>query len=110
MYWLDLVWWEWIVLGLVAGAEFALSWLNHRINWFNISQQRWKATRYDLVANTLAELIPFFIYVYSQKPIFILPRIFGNTVGTFYASGKKPPRPIRKKKSTNKYPKTITTA
>lgn len=110
MNWLHLKLWEWILLILIAVGEFALSWLNHRINWFNISQQKWKAARYDLAANTLAELIPFFIYVYSQKPIFMVPRILGNTVGTFFASGKKPPRPPTKKKPKNKYPKGMTTA
>lgn len=103
-------WWSWCLLIVVAGGEFILSLLNHRINFFNISQQKWRATWYDLFANTIAEVLPFAIYVWIQNPIFMIPRVIGNTAGTFYASGKKPHRPTRKKKFNNKYPKNLSTA
>lgn len=103
-------WWEFPALLLMGIGEFCLSWLGHRINWYNISSQRMKAARLDFFANTLGEIIPYFLYVISQHWYFILPRVIGNTLGTFYASGKKPRRPPAKKKVKNKYPKTITTA
>ena len=79
----------------VGMAEFILSWLNHKINILVLSRKAIQAARLDLIANTIAELIPYFIYVESQNPIYLIPRIVMNTMGT-YVMGKRK----LKKKST----------
>jgi len=99
-------WWEIPLLVLIGISEFILSWLNHRINFFTLRKKRWKATRYDVLANTLSEIIPFVIYVYTQHWIYILPRILGNTIGTFRAATKK----ATKKKAPRGKFRNITTA
>ncbi len=99
-------WWEIPLLVLVGIAEFILSWLNHRINIFVMTRKKIQATRYDLIANILSEVIPFFVYVYAQKWIFIVPRIIANTMGTYKAAARKL-KPVATKK---RLPKGITTA
>jgi len=82
--------WEIALLLLVAIAEFMLSWLNHRINFYTLTKKKWKASQFDVIANTLSEVIPYFIYVVSQNWIYILPRILANTFGTFWAASRRP--------------------
>ena len=79
-----------ILLFIAIGiTEFALSWLNHRINLSVLHRQKKIATRLDLMANTLAEVISFVIYVTTRNWIFIIPRIIGNTMGTRTVAGRK---------------------
>jgi len=82
-------WWEWLLLLVIGIGEFYLSWLNHRINYLTFRKKKWRATRYDFIANLLSELIPLFIYVYAQKWIYVVPRIIANTMGTFKAASRK---------------------
>ena len=83
----------------VGMAEFILSWLNHKINILVLSRKAIQAARYDLIANTIAELIPYFIYVESQNPIYLIPRIVMNTMGTYVMGRRKLKKksPYRKK-------------
>ncbi len=97
-----------VALGM---SELTLSWLNHKINIFVLQRKAWEATKYDLLANSIAETMPYFIYVLDPQFIYLIPKIAMNTLGTFLVgsrkiNGKKPAkRPIRKK-----IPKDVTTA
>jgi len=84
-----------IFIVAVGVAEFILSWLNHKINILVLSRKAIQAAKLDLIANTIAELIPYFIYVESQNPIYLIPRIVMNTIGTYIVGSRK-----LKKKST----------
>jgi hypothetical protein len=90
----------------IGAAEYALSWLNHRINLAVLSRKKNVATWRDLIANTLSEIIPFVIYVTTQNWIFIIPRVIGNTLGTRAVAGRK----IAKKKTIYKKKTPFTTA
>jgi len=81
-------------------AEFFLSWLNHKINILVLSRKAIEAARLDLIANTIAEAIPYFIYVETKDPIYLIPRIVMNTVGTYMVGKRKlkKKKPIYRKK------------
>jgi hypothetical protein len=96
-----------VLLFITIGfAEYALSWLNHRINLTVLSRKKNLATWLDLMANTLGEIIPFIIYVTTQNWIFLIPRIVGNTYGTRVVAGRK----SIKKKSIYRKRIPVTTA
>jgi len=97
--------WPDIPLILLVGiAEFTLSWLNHRVNFWVNRRKRFEAARVDIIANILSEIIPYFVYVLAQQWFYLLPRIIANTLGTYKAATRKT---IPAK---NKYPKNLTTA
>jgi hypothetical protein len=96
-----------ILLFIAIGvAEYALSWLNHKINLSVLSRKRNLATYQDMFANTLSEVIPFIIYVTTQNWIFMIPRIIGNTWGTRTVAGRK----LTKKKSAYRKRNPFTSA
>lgn len=97
-----------LVIILLGFAELALSWLNHRINIFVLSRKVLQATKLDLIANTIAELMPFFIYVVDPKPVYMIPKILMNTLGTYLVAHRKKMRP--KKPKAKRIPKEVTTA
>jgi hypothetical protein len=100
-------WWEQGLLFIGFGfAEYGLSWLNHKINLSVLARKKNLATWLDLVANTLAEIIPFLLYVVTQNWIFIIPRVLGNTLGTRTMAGRK----LLKKKNIYRKKIPVTTA
>lgn len=100
-------WWEQGLLFIGFGlAEYGLSWLNHKINLTVLARKKNLATWLDLIANTLSEIIPFTLYVLTQNWIFIIPRIFGNTLGTRTMAGRK----LLKKKNIYRKKIPVTTA
>ena len=99
-----------ILLFIAIGvAEYFLSWLNHKINISVLSRKKHLAAWQDLIANTLAEIIPFVIYVSTQNWIFMLPRIAGNTYGTWRVAGRKivKKKPVTRKKQQPQPPQPI---
>ena len=90
----------------IGFAELILSWLNHKINILVLSRKALKAAKLDLIANTIAEAIPYFIYVESQNPIYLIPRIIMNTIGTYIVGKRK----LKKKKPLYRKKFPVTTA
>jgi hypothetical protein len=100
------LWQQGLLFILIGIAEYTLSWLNHKINLTVLARKKSLATWLDLIANTLAEVIPFIIYVTTQNWIFLIPRIFGNTLGTRTMAGRK----LLKKKNIYRKKIPVTTA
>jgi hypothetical protein len=86
--------WTVLMILILGICEFALSWLNHRINIFTIGRHAFEATRLDLIANSIAELMPFFIYVIDPNILYVLPKILANTLGTFVVASRKLECPV----------------
>jgi hypothetical protein len=94
-----------LIFMAIGIAEYALSWLNHKINRSVLAGKKNLATWQDLIANTLSEVIPFVIYVSTQNWVFMIPRIFGNTYGTRVAANYR--KKSRTKCPTNTFPVNI---
>lgn len=85
----------------IGVAEYALSWLNHKINLSVLMRKKHLAMWLDVIANTLSEVIPFVVYVSTQNWIFMIPRIIGNTWGTRVVAGRKIMKSPKKPQESN---------